>query len=57
MITQSQIISYLNKNIDLIGERGNKTIAECPAVFKDVHTVKQNDIAIDAFNKMVELVS
>ena len=57
MITQSQVVDFLHKNLELFGNKKHKTLGEFPQFFKDVHSVKDSELTIDAFSKMVEHVS
>jgi len=54
MITQSQVVSYLNQDIPKIGSKVEKTLDQCPQFFKAVLSVDEKTIAIDAFEKMIE---
>jgi CBS-domain-containing membrane protein len=54
LVTQSQVVRYLADHVEMIGSIAQKTIKECPRLFKEVLSVREETIAIDAFNLMVE---
>ncbi len=56
LITQSQVIRFLQQNLDLIGDKQNKPVDEIFGVIHEVYSVKHNQRAIDAFNEMVTKV-
>jgi 5'-AMP-activated protein kinase regulatory gamma subunit len=53
MVTQSQVVDFLQKNIDLIGDKVNKPLSAIPRLFHEVYSVPESVQAIDAFNLMV----
>lgn len=54
MITQSQVVDFLYKHVGDLGPKSSKTLAECPQFFKNVHSVKESELAIDGFARMIE---
>jgi CBS domain-containing protein len=54
MVTQSQVIDFLFKNVDYLGDIRNKPIHQFHDLNVDVICVKESDIAMDAFMLMVE---
>lgn len=52
LITQSQLVSFLDQNVDLLGAKGRKTLDACPHFKKAVITIKESDKAIDGFRLM-----
>jgi CBS domain-containing protein len=56
LVTQSQVVEYLAKNLDRIGAgKVNKPLRQCEVVWKPrVLAVKEDSPAIDAFNIMVD---
>jgi len=54
VITQSQIVKLLGKNMDILGERKNKPVVMMDRFVEDVYTVHEDSIAMDAFRLMVE---
>lgn len=54
IITQSQIVDILSKNLDIIGDKKNKTVNLTDNYFEDVFSVGEDSIAMDAFKLMVE---
>uniref|UniRef100_A0A7S3YCD8 CBS domain-containing protein n=2 Tax=Lotharella globosa TaxID=91324 RepID=A0A7S3YCD8_9EUKA len=54
LITQSHVLDFLVKNLNVLGERAKKPVRECREFFKDVHTCNENDTTVSAFRKMAE---
>eukprot|EP01006_Ploeotia_vitrea_P041627 TRINITY_DN66557_c3_g1_i1.p1 TRINITY_DN66557_c3_g1~~TRINITY_DN66557_c3_g1_i1.p1 ORF type:complete len:201 (-),score=104.65 TRINITY_DN66557_c3_g1_i1:29-631(-) len=54
MITQSQVVAFLDKRLKRIGSVVDKPISECPLFLHTVFSVQREDIAIDAFNTLAE---
>eukprot|EP00456_Euglypha_rotunda_P025964 TRINITY_DN2092_c0_g1_i10.p1 TRINITY_DN2092_c0_g1~~TRINITY_DN2092_c0_g1_i10.p1 ORF type:complete len:330 (-),score=51.28 TRINITY_DN2092_c0_g1_i10:23-1012(-) len=54
LVTQSQVIDFLHKNVTLLGEKANMPVGEIKSVYKPVISVTEDSLAIDAFNLMVE---
>jgi hypothetical protein len=52
VITQSQLVSFVAKNLHLLGSKKNKRVADMPNVFHDVEKVLDSDLAMEAFKKM-----
>lgn len=48
------MVRYLADQVESLGLIATKTIKECPRLFKEVLAVREDTIAIDAFNLMVE---
>lgn len=53
LVTQSQVIRWLSDHIDLIGSINEKPIKWMKRCFKEVLSVTEDSITIDAFNLMV----
>jgi len=54
VITQSQIIEILYKNLDIIGEKRNKPVGQTDKYLEDVFTIHEEATALDAFKMMVD---
>jgi len=55
LVTQSQVVAFLAKNLDLIGRKKDKPVSLCEDARKPrVLSVSEDSLAIDAFNSMVE---
>jgi len=54
VITQSQIVNILQKNLDILGEKKDKPVNQMDRYFEDIVCVHEDDIAIEAFKIMVE---
>jgi len=54
LVTQSQCVAWLHRHLDELGEVLNKPMSACAGVIKPVISIKDDSIAIDAFNLMVE---
>jgi len=55
LVTQSQVVDFLARNLEHLGPKANKPIKLCEHAFKPrVLSVLEDSIAIDAFNSMVE---
>jgi CBS domain-containing protein len=54
LVTQSQVIDFLHKNITRLGDKAFMPVGEIKGVLKPVISVKEESLAIDAFNLMVE---
>jgi len=54
VITQSQAIGLLYKNISALGAKMDKPLHECHTLFKSVVSINESALAISAFEKMVE---
>eukprot|EP01090_Pellita_catalonica_P006820 TRINITY_DN1718_c0_g1_i2.p2 TRINITY_DN1718_c0_g1~~TRINITY_DN1718_c0_g1_i2.p2 ORF type:complete len:211 (-),score=35.03 TRINITY_DN1718_c0_g1_i2:879-1511(-) len=52
LITQSRLVEFLWKNIDLIGERVNKPVGDLKNCFHEVVSVTKKDLPIKAFKRM-----
>ena len=51
LVTQSQVVDFLKKNMGRIGPKVNKKVMEIVQSFKPI-TVKEADTALDAFKLM-----
>ena len=56
IITQSMAIGFLTKNSDKLGSIINKPVSLFSHISKDVVTVKVEDEALHAFQKMIDQV-
>jgi len=54
LITQSQVLDFLNKNLSKLGAKANMPVGEIKGVLKPVISVTEDSLAVDAFNLMVE---
>jgi len=54
LVTQSQVVTFLRKHLDLLGGKKDKPVGECKHFFKEVVSVQEDATAIDAFNLMVD---
>jgi CBS domain-containing protein len=54
IVTQSQMVEILAKNLDIIGDKKNKTVNLTENYFEEVISVLDDSIAMDAFKLMVE---
>jgi CBS domain-containing protein len=52
LITQSQVIHWLDHHIELIGAKAAKQLSQCPEMFKSVISVPNSDTAWSAFDLM-----
>ena len=57
MVTQSQVIDFLFKNLDYLGDVKMKPVHQFHDLNVDVICVKESDIAMDAFMLMIDRVS
>jgi len=53
-ITQKQVARWLDSNLHLIGSKRSKPLNNCAGLFQTVICVKYEDIAMEAFEIMVE---
>jgi hypothetical protein len=56
-ITESDILSMINKNIKKIGDFGKKTVGELELGKKGVFVIHQSKLASEAFHKIDEKVN
>lgn len=56
LITQSQVVRFLQQNISLLGDKRNTPISEMHGVMHDVYTINMRQKAIDAFRQLVDKV-
>jgi CBS domain-containing protein len=54
LITQSQLVHYVFRNLDLLGDRKNKPLSKMPSIFHPVISINADDDAVQAFKLMVE---
>lgn len=54
LVTQSQVVSFLQRNMSLVGDKRNMHIKEIRGVIHEVYSVNIKQRAIDAFTQMVE---
>lgn len=54
VITQSQMVEFIYRNISLLGAKRSKCIKDMPYNLHEVYSVKPNDIALRAFSLMSE---
>jgi CBS domain-containing protein len=55
LVTQSQVVDFLAKNLHRLGGKANKLVKDCQYAFKPrVLSVTEDSIAIDAFYSMVD---
>jgi len=54
LVTQSLVVEFLKKNIDLIGSKINKPVREMQHVFHMVYKIRRDDSVISGFNLMRE---
>jgi len=54
LVTQFQVVTFLRKHLDLLGDKKDKPLKLCKNVFKDVISVSEDSVAIEAFNLMVD---
>ena len=52
IISQTQLVDYVNENISKIGKKANKPVKFFKDSMKKVYTVQENKLAIDAFTRM-----
>ena len=57
VITQSQIVEILGKNMDKIGQKKDKPVSLVERFMEPVFTIHEDSIAMDAFKMMAEKVS
>jgi CBS-domain-containing membrane protein len=55
VISQSQVVQILYKNLDIIGEKKNKPVGQMDRYLEQVFTIHEEATAVDAFKMMVEL--
>jgi len=55
VITQSRLVKFLHDNIDFLGDRKNKTVADFHSCFHNVKVINMNAEAIDGFALMAKL--
>jgi len=53
-VTQSQVITFLRKNLSILGKKGGKPLRECHGMLQPVVSVKETDTAMFAFQQMVK---
>jgi len=54
IITQSQVIKILDKNLNMLGEKKNKPVMKLDNYYERVVSVHEDSVAMDAFRLMVE---
>eukprot|EP01118_Nematostelium_gracile_P017374 TRINITY_DN739_c0_g1_i1.p1 TRINITY_DN739_c0_g1~~TRINITY_DN739_c0_g1_i1.p1 ORF type:complete len:371 (-),score=125.35 TRINITY_DN739_c0_g1_i1:85-1107(-) len=54
VVTQSQLISIINKNMDLLGEKKDKPVSALESYYERVISIDENALAMDAFRTMIE---
>jgi len=54
LVTQSQVITWLNKNLSLLGSIQKKPLSDCPSLLKSVISVEENSTAYDAFKLLTQ---
>jgi CBS domain-containing protein len=54
LITQSQLAKFLDDNLDILGPKRFKKISSVPHFFKQVLSVKEDTMVVDAFHKIAE---
>jgi len=54
IITQSQILQILARNMDILGEKKNKPVHQTTSYFEEVVSVNEESTAFEAFKIMVE---
>jgi len=54
IITQSQLVQILAKNLDIIGEKKNKPVMLMESYFEEVFAIQEDAIAMDAFRMMID---
>jgi CBS domain-containing protein len=54
LITQSQVVRFLQQNMHLLGDKRLTPVSEIKGVMHDVFTINIHQKAIDAFHQMVE---
>jgi len=54
VITQSQVVSILNRNMELIGDKRTKPVTATRKYMEEVLSVSEDAVAIDAFRMMVD---
>jgi len=54
VVTQSQLVQILHKNLDLLGEKKDKPVNMMEKYFEDVYCIQEEAVALDAFKMMVE---
>jgi len=54
LVTQSQVISWLHKNLSIIGGIQNKPLGECASLLKTVISVEEQQLAFDAFKLLTQ---
>jgi len=54
VVTQSQIVNILLRNLDIIGEKKDKPVSQMEKYYEDVVCVREDDITLEAFKIMVE---
>jgi len=54
VITQSQIVNILLRNLDILGEKKDMPVNQMSKYFEDVVCIREDDIALEAFKIMVE---
>jgi len=54
VITQSQIVNILHRNLDILGEKKDKPMNQMENYFEDVVCINEEDTTLEAFKIMVE---
>jgi len=54
VVTQSQLVQILHKNLDIIGDKKNKPVGQMDQYLEKVFTIHEEAVAMDAFKMMVE---
>jgi len=54
VVTQSQIVDILIRNMDILGEKKDKPVSFTECYFEDVISVHEESVAVEAFRLMVE---
>jgi CBS domain-containing protein len=57
LITQSQLVRFLHQNLDRIGPKVDKPVAEMEGVFHEVVSIQHDQKALEAFKLMVKEVN
>jgi len=54
VITQSQVVNILERNLDILGAKADKPISHTDKYMEEVYTIHEDALALDAFKLMVE---
>jgi len=54
VISQSQIVNILLRNLDILGEKKDKPVNQMDRYYEEVVSIHQDGLAIDAFKTLVE---